>query len=192
MSDTQAFRKAVPVRERSGRTLDQRLFLRVPRLATAAAFLIGRLPPSSRLRQGAMWRGVRLSVEAFNRRDFDAALLGHDTDCEFQLPREPVEAGLVEPYARGPSGYRRVASLFAHVGDLYLEQVEVIDLGDRLVLLADMSVRWQRADIPLSRMWANVITLERGRVIREQYFWDHAEALEAVGLREEARAAARG
>ena len=72
-----------------------------------------------------------------------------------------------------------------HAGELHLEDVELLDLGDRLVLLAALVLRWrQRADTPFSRMWACVITLEGGRPIREEYYWNHAEALEAVGLRE--------
>ena len=31
--------------------------------------------------------------------------------------------------------------------------------------------------------WAVIVTLAAGRVIREQFFFDHAAALEAVGLR---------
>jgi len=44
-------RLPVRVRERSGRTLDQRLALRFPAIAGVSARLIGKLPPSSRLRR---------------------------------------------------------------------------------------------------------------------------------------------
>jgi hypothetical protein len=98
-----------------------------------------------------------------------------------------VEAGLADQYARGPVAYRKLVSAWSEAGQLYLERAEFIDLGDRLVLLADMSLRWSRlADTPLSREWADVITLVNGRIIREQYYWDHAEALEAVGAPEPA------
>ena len=32
--------------------------------------------------------------------------------------------------------------------------------------------------------WTNVFTIRDGRILKAQYFWDHAEALEAAGLRE--------
>jgi len=44
-------RKPLRVREQSRRTLDQRLALRFPRLASASARLFGKLPPTSRIRQ---------------------------------------------------------------------------------------------------------------------------------------------
>jgi ketosteroid isomerase-like protein len=38
---------------------------------------------------------------------------------------------------------------------------------------------------PQSHMeWTNVFTIRDGRIINVQYFWDHAEALESVGLSE--------
>jgi ketosteroid isomerase-like protein len=36
------------------------------------------------------------------------------------------------------------------------------------------------ADLEMSQ----VITIRKGRIVRLEFFWDHAEALEAVGLSE--------
>jgi ketosteroid isomerase-like protein len=179
-------RRPLRVRERSSRTLDQRLALRFPRLTAGYLRLLGRLGPSSRLRQAALARGAQLSVEAFNRRDLEAQLLGSHPHCEVHPPREVVEAGLVETRYRGPAGYREYASNWSEVWGpgLRLEPVELIDLGDRVVLLAELPVRARTSGVPLTTKWASVSTLENGRVIREQHYWDHTEALEAVGLRE--------
>ena len=106
MSSDQIVRKPLRVRERSARTLDERLSLRFPSLAAASYRLIGRLPPRSRLRQAALWRAIRLAVEAYNRRDLDAVAIGFPPDLEYYPYREFVEAGLAEPCYRGPAGYR--------------------------------------------------------------------------------------
>jgi hypothetical protein len=178
-------RRPIPVREGSTRTVDQRLLLRFPALAHTLARQVDRLPPRSRLRQAILWRATRLGVEAFHRRDYDVIVLTHHPDCEFLPPHEMVEAGLVQSCYRGPAGYRELMSDWAHAGELHLEDVELIDLGGRWVLLAALSLRWhRRADAPFSRTWASVTTRESGRTIHEQYYWSHAEALEAVGLRE--------
>jgi hypothetical protein len=103
-------RKPLHVRERSRRTLDQRLVLCFPRLANPYARLIASLQPASRLRQAAVWRNARLSLEAFNRRDVEVLLLGRRPDWEFHPAREVVEAGLVEPCYRGSAGYRQYLS----------------------------------------------------------------------------------
>ena len=108
-------RKPLRVRERSSRTLDQRLSARFPRLAAANTRLIGKLPPKSRLRQAALPRAVRLASEAYNRRDLDAVVIGWHPECEYLPGREWIEAGLVEPCYRGPDGYRRYVATTSEV-----------------------------------------------------------------------------
>jgi hypothetical protein len=61
----------------------------------------------------------------------------------------------------------------------------MIDLGDQVVVLADMPMRAQASGISLSETYACVSTLKDGKVIRQRDFLDHAEALKAVGLHEE-------
>jgi ketosteroid isomerase-like protein len=184
--NVEVVRKPLAVRERSSRTLDQRFVLRFPGLAASFLRLLGRLPRSSRLRQAAVWRAIRLGVEAFNRRDLDAATLGFDPNCEVHPPRQFVESGLFEACFRGPPGYRQFVSNWSEVfgADLRLEPMELIDLGDVFVVLSDVSFRAQASGVPLTQKWASVSALKNGRVIHHQQYVDHAEALEAVGLRE--------
>jgi ketosteroid isomerase-like protein len=179
-------RKPLRVGERSRRPLDQRLSLRFPRLTAASFRLIGKLPLGSRLRQAALWRAIRLAVEAYNRRDLDAVAISFRSDLEYYPYREFVEAGLAEPCYHGPEGYRTYISGTYEVwgADVRLEPTELIDLGDRIVMLADMPMRAQASGVPLGETYACVSTLKDGRVIRQHDFLDQAEALEAVGLRQ--------
>jgi hypothetical protein len=179
-------RRPLRVREGSSRTLDQRLSLHFPRLAAACLRLIGKRPPSSRLRQAALQRGLRLAMEAYNRRDLDAVAIGFHPALEYYPYREFVEAALAEPCYHGPSGYRTYISATYEVwgADVRLEPTELIDLGDRFVVLADMPMRAQASGVPLAETYACISTLKDGRVIRQRDFLDHAEALEAAGLRE--------
>ena len=64
-----------------------------------------------------------------------------------------------------------------------LEPTELIDMGDRLVVLADMPMRAQASGISLAQTYAGVMTIEDGKIIRHQDFLNHAEALEASGCR---------
>jgi ketosteroid isomerase-like protein len=179
-------RKPLRVRDQSRRTLDQRILLHFPRLTAATFRLIGRLPPSSRVRQVAVWRGMQLGLEAYNRRDLDVVAIGFGPDLEYYPYREFVEAGLADPCYHGPSGYRAYIEGTYEVwgADVRLEPTELIDLGDRLVVLADMPMRAQGSGVPLGETYACVQTLKDGRVIRQRDYLDQAEALEAVGLRE--------
>jgi hypothetical protein len=75
-------RRPLRVRERSRRTLDQRLAARFPQLIDPSARLIGRLAPTSRVRQAVVWRSTRNGMEAFNRRDVDAAVFVGSAEFE--------------------------------------------------------------------------------------------------------------
>ena len=174
------------VRERSNRTLDQRLGLRFPGLATAYGRLIFRLRPTSRLRQALVCRSAQLGSEAFNRRDLDAMLIGFHRDCEIRPPRAFVEAGLLEGCYRGPAGYRELLSAWSEVWGARsrLEPGEVIDLGDRVVTLAQMPAQAHSSGVPVIGAFASVSTIKDGSVVCQEQYRDHAEALEAVGLRE--------
>jgi ketosteroid isomerase-like protein len=172
------------VRERSRRTLDQRLALRFPRVAAAYFRLFFKLPPGSRIRQAAVWRGARLALEAYNRRDMDAVGIGYHPEFEYHPARNWVEAGLLEPHYRGLEGHRSYVASTAEVfgTEVYVKPVELIDLGEKFVVLANAPMRAQASGIELTEEFALVSTLEDGQVIRIQEYYDYSEALEAVGL----------
>ena len=178
-------RKPLRVRERSTRTLDQRIALRFPRSMAAGARLIGRMRPASRFRHVLLWRATRMGMEAFNRRDVDAAVLPGHPDFEYHPPREFIELGF-EPCYRGIAGFRKSISDWSEVfgADLRLEPLELIDMGDRVVLLADLAMRGQASGVPLTGKIATVSMLKGGKATRIDAYLDHHSALEAVGLSE--------
>jgi hypothetical protein len=74
-----------------------------------------------------------------------------------------IEAGLVESSYHGSSGYRELMTDWSHAGELYLDEVELIDLGDRWVLLAALSLRWlQRADARIPSGDARIVLEQLG------------------------------
>jgi ketosteroid isomerase-like protein len=184
MPSSQVVRKLVPLHDGKGRAFEQRLFARVPWLAAPSLRLVARLPPRSRLRQALMRRGIRVSAEAFNRGDLDALAPTRAPDFEFHPPPQTVESGFMEPCYRGAAGYRRYVSELSDVwgADIRIESLELIDMGDRLVMLMDVPVRARSSGVPLTGKLASVATLANGMVIRQQDYFDHDEALEAVGL----------
>jgi ketosteroid isomerase-like protein len=68
--------------------------------------------------------------------------------------------------------------------EVHVKPLELIDLGESIVVLADVPMRAQASGVPLTEAFAIVSTLKDGMVIRHQEYFDHVEALEAVGLRE--------
>jgi ketosteroid isomerase-like protein len=177
-------RKPVPLRQGQGPEIEQRLFAVLPWLAAPALRFVAMLPPSSRLRQALVLRGIRASAEAFNRRDLDALARTRHPDFEFHPPREAAESGFFERSYRGDVGYRKYLSELSDVwgADIRIESLDLIDLGDRMVMLYDAPVRAQASGVLLTGRLASVATLTKGRVIRQQDYFDHGEALKAVGL----------
>jgi SnoaL-like domain len=157
-------------------------------LAASSARLLAHLPPPSRLRQVILWRLARLSTEAFNRRDFDALLTAYRADCEFHAEPRLVEMGLAMASYRGLGGYRDFVASSSDVWgpDWRIYPVELIDMGARIVTLYDVPVRGHASGFPFTGKFATVADLKDGRVIRDQVYFDHAEALQAVGLSEPA------
>ena len=177
-------RKPLQVRDHSHRTLDQRLALRFPRAAGAWFRLVLKLPLRSRLRQAVLWRVARLAMEAYNRRDMDAVGIGYHPKFEYHPARNWVEAGLLEPSYRGLEGHRRYVESTAEVfgSEVYMKPVELVDLGEKFVVLANVPMRAQASGIELTEAFALLTTLKDGQVFRVEEYYDHAEALAAAGF----------
>ena len=63
-----------------------------------------------------------------------------------------------------------------------LEDVRLIDAGDRVV--GRQTWRGVGRGPELNMDQTVVVTLRKGKIFLMEYFWDHVEALEAVGLSE--------
>src|SRR5919201_378538 len=182
----QIVRKPLHVRERSRRTLDQRLALRFPRLAAASFRRITRRRRRSHLPQSRPGRAGRLAGEPYNRRDMDAVGIGYHPEFEYHPARNWVESGLLEQSYRGLEGHKRYVASTAEVfgAEVYIRPVELIDAGERFAVLANVPMRAQASGIRLTEEFALVSTLKDGLVFRIHEYYDHDEALDAVGLSE--------
>jgi ketosteroid isomerase-like protein len=182
-------RQKLSVRERSGRTLEQRLAVRLPWFVELWSRLIARLSPTSRLRQALLLRAVQSGLEAYNRGDIEVLILAFHPDVEFQAPPDHGQEGTLglQPSYRGHDGYREFDADWRSAWHaLRIEPQELIDLGDRFLIIAQMTGRGEGSGVSLSQNVAVLNTFnDAGKVIREQRYFDHAEALEAVGLSEQ-------
>ena len=97
---------------------------------------------------------------------------------------------MLEPSYRGLEGHKRYVASTAEVfgAEVYVRPIELIDLGERIVLLANVPMRAQVSGIELTEAFALVSTMKDGLVISIQEYYDHdealREALEAAGLSE--------
>src|SRR5262245_40234913 len=124
---------------------------------------------------------ARRALEAIVRRDRTAFLAVHDQDFEVVPIRDWPEQGV-----RGSQPawdfYLRAMDVFV---DFPADQPEIIDAGGDKVLLHpqfDLRGRGSGADVEWD-FW-NLVTIRGGKILRAEWYTDHAEALEAAGLQE--------
>jgi ketosteroid isomerase-like protein len=186
--NAQPVRLKLSPRQRSTRTFEERLALRYPWFADLLARMIALRPPKSRLRQALLSRTVQNGLAAYDRGDIEAIILAFDPDAEFQAPPDHGQEGILgfRPSYRGHHGYREFDADWRGSWEaLRVEPQELIDLGDRLLLLASMTARGRGSGVSISQNVAILQTVDSaGKIIREQRFFDHSEALKAVGLEE--------
>jgi len=180
----EVIRQSLAVAADSRRRLEERLALRFPYIQVLVARAWWKLPPRSRLRQTILLRIVRLGFEAANRGDYEAAFGFYDRDIELVPPTGLIGLG-DEPSYRGlEARVRYERNWRAEWGDFRYEPEELRDLGDRLLLIGRIKSSGLSSGAAIDSDFANLFTLSAGRVIREQVFFDRAEALEVAGLSE--------
>jgi ketosteroid isomerase-like protein len=181
MSPAQVVRQPCPLRGDSRRRLDLWVALRFSRLGALAIRMLVCLPVSSRIRQGLMWRAVRLGYEVFNvTGQINVHLLTPDAvliQPGSELGNEGVFHGR-EGFVRGG---RELQEVF---GDFRMQPEELIDLGDRLLVFVRLRGRAKMSGIPLNEPMTHVYSYRGGRIAEMHVYVDRNEALKAVGLGE--------
>jgi ketosteroid isomerase-like protein len=189
MASSRVVRKPLTVRGRSRRAPEEHLVVRFPWLFSLLAWSVARLPPVSRIRHAMIWRATEQGLAATNRRDFEAVLPRYDPDVEIVPARELVSVGIAASY-RGREGFLSMWEDWdsAWAGHAQWEPKELLDLGDRLLMLGRMRGTGGASGITVDREVAVVWSLKNGKIIREEQYLEPVDALEAVGLQPHATA----
>ena len=163
---------------RRGRSLDQRLRARAPGVLHALTRRALRLPLRSRLRNVLIDQATRSGFDAYNRRDWDVVLAAYDPNVEIVLHHVQQ----MEAIRHGHDGWRHYWHEWFDVWDeSHMEPTEIVELSDRLLLLGSTRCRNHRG-LTLEEPSAWLLTMENGRIVRHEEWWDHAAALSAVEI----------
>jgi hypothetical protein len=135
------------------------------------------------VRRALLRYAVERGVAASNRRDFEVVLLRYDPDVEMIVNPKLIALGFDSVY-RGYEAYvRYYQRWYAEWGEFETRPDELLNIGhDRLLGLGHTEGAGLASGVELTNDFAILWTLSRGRVIREQYFLDRVEALQAAGL----------
>ena len=121
-------------------------------------------------------------TDAFNRRDVGAAVALWD-DEGVLYPGLESSVGDRGPY-RGRAGFRQYfAELAEFAEESIFEWSEVRDLGDQVLALGRVSITFA-SGVELDTDSGGVTTWRNAKCVRARIYMSHAEAIEAVGLRE--------
>jgi ketosteroid isomerase-like protein len=121
---------------------------------------------------------VRAAFEAWNAGDMDALRESYDPDIIWRPPEGWPEPG---PYA-GREAVMRQLEQMRETWD-----ADALELTSDFIHAADrVAVRliWRGAGYgpALNMELTGVYTVRRGKIFGIEFFWDHAEALETLGL----------
>jgi len=178
-------RQPIALRQTSRRRLDERLVVRFPGIAYALTRALTRLSPTSRVRQATVRYVARRVLEAANRHDWEAAFAILPPGYETHSPQEFVGLGF-KPVYRGPDERLQMQLRWMdELGDFQQETKEVIDLGDRILVLGWMRGTGLGSGAEFESELAYLLEISNGRLSHEELFRSHAEALEAAGVRDQ-------
>ena len=125
---------------------------------------------------------MRRAWQAFISGGVEATLEGWTEDCVFEeFPEMPESAVYV--------GRDRLSEAVEHFtemwSDLVWEPLEFIDAGENLVIaVVRYRGRGRASGIDLRSNLSAVFDVRGGQITRIEFYFDHAKALEAAGLRE--------
>ena len=124
-------------------------------------------------------RRILEAIEAFNRRDFEAAVAAFTEDAEWH----PYLSALQSRMSRGRDEIETMARDLTDTFEGFrFEVVEIIDMGERVVGVVRASGRAGSRGPATEQRWAQLYTLRDGLIARVEPFATKEEAVaEAEG-----------
>jgi ketosteroid isomerase-like protein len=118
----------------------------------------------------------------WNRGDLDAFIDLYAVDAEMTPPSSWVETGTLKGQPAIRRFYEGLKEAWEGEDTAILR--ELLSASDNVVSRMDWQVRGRASGIDTHLAITNVNTIERGKIVRQRHYLDHAEALKAVGLEE--------
>jgi ketosteroid isomerase-like protein len=129
-------------------------------------------------------RRVREGLASMERGDVEPIVAQAHPDVEFVNPPYALEPGT----RRGIEGVRiALRNMLDAFEELRFDTEQVIDLADRVVALGMWTARGRGSRYRFDpQPFAFLVTFRDGQMIRYEWFNEHAEALAAAGIEQQA------
>jgi ketosteroid isomerase-like protein len=122
-------------------------------------------------------------VDAWNRGDLDAFAHLFDADADVITDPSWAEAGPFKGRAEIRAWYEGLKDSWGGRDQVVVS--ELFEVAGKVVLRLDWRVRGRASGIEMQLDATGVHTIEGGKIVRQQWYFDHAAALKAVGTRQE-------
>jgi ketosteroid isomerase-like protein len=172
----------------SRRTADEAIYVRVPAVFRALAWLTLKLPRGSRLRQAVMRRSALQAQGAWMRRDFEAAVFRFAPAYVLTLGEGDLERLDFEASYRGRDGLRAFVQTYQDAfGDSTYQPQWIVDLGGGVfVMLVHHNLQGRASGASVQQTIAHRLEIRDGLVVREEVHFaprqDWASLAQTVGL----------
>jgi ketosteroid isomerase-like protein len=125
---------------------------------------------------------MRRLLGAWNRTDLDAFADLFHGDAEVVTDPSWMEAGPFKGRPAVRNWFEGLKESWEGHDEIVL--TELFEVGDKVVARMDWKVRGRASGIETDLDATSINILEQGKIVRQQWYFDHAEALKAVGLAE--------
>jgi ketosteroid isomerase-like protein len=124
---------------------------------------------------------LEIVQEMYKRREAGDMYIGEYIHPDIEFARFGDEAPDFTGEWRGIEGLRRATAEYLNVWEEYRFEVErMVDLGDRILVLETQTARGKRSGATISQEVGAILTLRDGKIVRWEYYWNRADALEAA------------
>ncbi len=165
------------------RTFTDRLTVRFPR--TARMFLalgIRVCGPGSAVRRDGLRRVLRSGWAAAPRKDWELMVARYSPEVLWEIPEEFQTLGFAESY-RGHEGLVQGLEQFSEAFESWeIRPARALDLGDRVLALGSFRGKARASGVEWQQEFSQLVTLWRGAVVRDRFFYSWEQGLRAAGL----------
>jgi ketosteroid isomerase-like protein len=167
----------------AGRNFTDRLTVRFPRTAQVAFALgIKFLGPGSRIRRDGLRRVLRSGWAAAPRKDWELMFVRYSPEVVWEIPEEFQTLGFAESY-HGHAGLVEGLEQFSEAFESWeIRPERALDFGDRVLALGSFRGKARASGVEWEQEFSQLVTLDKGRVARDRFFYTWAHGLRTAGL----------
>lgn len=165
------------------RDFTDRWVARFPRFARfGLASGMRMLSPRSGIRRDGLRRVLKSGWAAAPRKDWELMFARYSPDVVWEMPEEFQALGFADSY-RGHEGLVQGIEQFSQEFEWWeIRPERALDFGDRVLALGSFRSKARASGVEWEQPFSQLVTVRRGLVVRDRFFYSWEQGLEAAGL----------